>query len=39
VPNDSYRFGAVLPLEGYVLNVADIKNAIATLYINHIFLG
>ena len=24
VPNDSYRFWAVLPLEGYVLNVADI---------------
>ena len=24
VPNHSYRFRAVLPLEGYVLNVADI---------------
>ena len=24
VPNDSYRFWAVLPLEGYVFNVADI---------------
>ena len=24
VPNDSYRFWAVLPFEGYILNVADI---------------
>ena len=24
VPNNSYRFWAVLDLEGYVLNVADI---------------
>ena len=44
VPNDSYRFWAVLHLEGHDYGVADIhkywiQNAIATLYVTQIFLG